>query len=146
MTNNPPGHDEAAFVIPEDDPLLHALKTAHSQHWAEQPFEEIVLRALRIGAKVLLASKRPRRRSKEVGDLIERTYTGLRKKNRREPTAQDVMDELPRYDDDHILDSVSYEVISWLDARGREHIMGLSTLRNRLRPLRAKGVMAKVHE
>ena len=146
MTNNPPGHDEAAFVIPDDDPLLQALRSAHSQHWAELPFEEIVLRALRVGAKVLLASKRPRRRSREVGDLIERTYTALRKKNGREPTAQDVMIELPRYDDARILDHVSYKVISWLDARGHEHRMRLSTLRNRLRPLRAKGVSPKIHE
>jgi len=146
MTNNPPGHDEAAFVIADDDPLLQALRSAHSQHWAELPFEEIVLRALRIGAKVLLASKRPRRRSREVGDLIERTYTALRKKNGREPTAEDVMIELPSYDDDHILDHVSHEFISWPDARGHEHIMRLSTLRNRLRPLRAKVVSAKIHE
>jgi hypothetical protein len=146
MTNNGPGRDEPALVVPDNDPLLHALRTAHSQHWAELPFEEIVLRALRIGAKVLLTSKRPRRRSKEVGDLIERTYTALRKKNGREPTAQDVMIELPRYDDTRILDRVSYEVISWLDARGHEHTMRLSTLRNRLRPLRAKGVSAKVHQ
>ena len=146
MTNNGSGRDEPALVIPDSAPLLHALRTAHSQHWAELPFEEIVLRALRVGAKVLLASKRPRRRSREVGDLIERTYTALRKKDGREPTAQDVMIELPGYDTARILDHVSYEVFSWLDARGHEHRMRLSTLRNRLRPLRAKGVSAKAHE
>jgi hypothetical protein len=136
---------EHPLVIPGESQVLGVLRAAHSPHWPELPFEEFVIRALRTGAKVLLASKRPRKRNRELGDLIERTYTELKKKG-REPTAQDVLDELPRYDKVGIVNDVFEDAVYWTDTRGRDHSMRLTTLRNRLSRLRARSGSAQVHE
>lgn len=89
----------------------------------------------RTGARVTEASRKPRNRKHELGDLIERTYRALAVHG-NEPTAEQVLDALEEYDAEDIIQEIHGNQIDWRDWRGNERTMNISTLRNRLTEIR----------
>ncbi len=94
----------------------------------------------RTGARVTEASRKPRNRKHELGDLIERAFAALAADGHK-PSTEDVMAaiEVKTYDTEDTVQEVHGGVIYWVDGRGRDRTMKASTLRNRLTEIRKRG-------
>jgi hypothetical protein len=91
----------------------------------------------KIGASSIEGGKQSKKREHELGYLIERTYNALAT-NGHEPTNDEVLKALKAktYDGEDTIQEVTDGVIDWVDARGKDRKMAISTLRNRLTLIR----------
>ncbi len=91
-----------------------------------------------IGERIKEASGKPRRRRHDLGKLIKQTYFALAADG-REPTAEQIFNALEEHDEEEIIQEIYDDRIDWIDWRGNERTMKISTLRNRLTKLRSRG-------
>ena len=126
----------SSYIRPSENQRLTEIGRVFSDPQVLARLEKMSKLA-RTGARVTEASRKPRNRKHELGDLIERTYRALAVHG-NEPTAEQVLDALEEYDAEDIIQEIHGNQIDWRDWRGNERTMNISTLRNRLTEIRKR--------
>lgn len=129
----------------DSNPFARALEELRLKEYGRFFSNPLVLASLRrmselstIGARIIDAARKPRSRRHDLGDLIERTYKAIAADGKA-PAAEEVLDALEDHDEEDTIQEITDDAIHWIDWRGKEHKMKISTFRNWLSKLRKAG-------
>lgn len=89
-------------------------------------------------SKNVKGKKRSISRESELNKLIERTLLGLRKESDNEPSVDDVIGSLRKYDEEEIIHEIDLGVVHWVSRTGNEQTTIRKTIQNTLARIRRR--------
>ena len=90
-------------------------------------------------SKNVKGKKRSISRESELNKLIERTLLGLRKESDDEPSVDDVIGSLRKYDEEEIIQDIDLGVVHWVSRTSTERATTRKTIQNTLARIRRRG-------